>query len=161
MPFEAFSGRGWLFSFVFQKDKNTLNHRGPLSDSGVNCWRLARFFAFRCTPGAAYSIPAVATPRRETANCPGVAIEQCATVSLEVDAIKDWSCARPGLGRENFLVPLGRWKMRRASPIANPCAGRAPATASMRSTLTCFSVKQDASGSETWSIRKLPWVRRS
>ncbi|HEX7561798.1 MAG TPA: acetamidase/formamidase family protein, partial [Bradyrhizobium sp.] len=91
----------------------------------------------------------------------GVAIEQCATVSLEVDAIKDWSCARPGLGRENFLVPLGRWKMRRASPIANRCAGRAPATASMRSTLTCFSVKQDASGSETWSIRKLPWVRRS
>ena len=92
----------------------------------------------------------------------GVAIEQCATVSLEVDAIKDWSCARPGLEPENFLATTGSARpLEDASPIANPCAGRAPAAASMRSTLTCFSVKQDASGSETWAIRKLPWVRRS
>ena len=46
MPFGVFSGRGWLFSFVFQKIKNKMLRIGPPSDVGVSLLVCGAILAF-------------------------------------------------------------------------------------------------------------------
>jgi acetamidase/formamidase len=56
----------------------------------------------------------------------GVAIEQRATVTMQIDVIKGWSFAWPRLETKGFPDDdrqRGRSKTRRASPIANWFAG--------------------------------------
>jgi acetamidase/formamidase len=101
MPFGAFSGRGWLFSFVSQKDKNRMKHSDPPSDLGVNLLVRGAILSFRCTSEAVYVGDCCAT--QGDGELSGVAIEQRATVTLQVKVIKGWTCARPG----NLLVVIG------------------------------------------------------
>ena len=154
MPFGAFSGRGWLFSFL-PKDQNRMKHRGPPCDVGVVCWCLARSLlsgAHQRRLVLSRRLPRRAGRRR-------IVRGSDRTMRHRVPARS--TASRTGLPRparepESFLMTTGCARPledRRASPMANACAGRAPATASMRSTLTCFSATQDAPGSETWSIR--------
>jgi acetamidase/formamidase len=94
---------------------------------------------------------------------PGVTNERRTTATLQVNVFKGPSSGWPGLEMENHhmaignVLPLEDAALEDALPIAcrEPAGGTSAGQASMNSTFTCLSVKPDASGSETWSIRKM------
>jgi acetamidase/formamidase len=79
---------------------------GPVAVSGVekgDC--LALYFPVHTKGGLLYVGDCHAT--QGDGELSGVAIEQRATVTLQIDVIKNWSFAWPRLETENFLMTIG------------------------------------------------------
>lgn len=84
-----------------------MKHSGPPSDIGVDLLVLGAILSFpvHIRGGLLYVGDGHAT--QGDGELSGVAIEQRATVALQVNVIKDWTFARPGVATESFPMTIG------------------------------------------------------
>jgi acetamidase/formamidase len=119
MPFGVFSGRGWLFLFVFRKDKNRMKRSGPPSDVGVNLLVRGAILAFpvHARGGLPYVGDRHAT--QGDGELPGVTNDRRATATLQVNVVEGRTFASPGLETGNDLMTTGKvWPLEDTPRIA-------------------------------------------
>ena len=93
----------------------------------------------------------------------GVAIEQRATVTLQVDVIKSWNFAWPRLETENFIMTIGSARpLEDAARIAYRELVRWMSAEYGFDEIDAYMLlaKPAASASETWSIQNIQWAPR-
>jgi acetamidase/formamidase len=96
MPFGVFSGRGWLFSFVFQKIKNRMLRNGPPSDVGVNLLVRGAILAYPVHVRGGWPNVGYCHVTQVDGELPGATNEQRCTASLQVNVMRGWALARHG-----------------------------------------------------------------